>query len=61
MVAELHAALQITFGWTDTHLHRFVIHGREYGIVYLGGLGFRNSPDGFGLAFTPSVNIPSPL
>jgi Plasmid pRiA4b ORF-3-like protein len=22
MIAELHAVLQIAFGWTDTHLHR---------------------------------------
>jgi hypothetical protein len=28
-IAELHAVLQIAFGWTDIHLHRFVIHGRE--------------------------------
>ena len=30
-IADLHAALQIAFGWDGTHLHRFVIHGREYG------------------------------
>lgn len=41
-VAESHAVLRIAFGWTDAHLHRFVIHGREYGITYLGGLGFRD-------------------
>jgi len=26
-IAGLHAVLQIAFGWTDTHLHRFVVHG----------------------------------
>jgi len=30
-IADLHAALLIAFGWDGTHLHRFVIHGREYG------------------------------
>jgi Plasmid pRiA4b ORF-3-like protein len=30
-IADLHTALQITFGWDGSHLHRFVIHGREYG------------------------------
>ena len=24
-IADLHAVLQIAFGWTDTHLHRFVV------------------------------------
>ena len=48
-ITDLHAALQIAFGWDDTHLHRFVIHGREYGSggwqdpreVRLGELGLR--------------------
>jgi hypothetical protein len=31
-VAGLHAVLQIAFGWSGEHLHRFVIHGSEYGI-----------------------------
>ena len=30
-VADLHAALQVALGWDSSHLHRFVIHGREYG------------------------------
>ena len=30
-VADLHAVLQIAFGWSDEHLHRFVIQGRHYG------------------------------
>ena len=28
MIAGLHAVLQIAFGWTGTHLHRFVVAGR---------------------------------
>src|SRR5664280_103965 len=31
-IAGLHAVLQVAFGWTGTHLHRFVVQGREYGI-----------------------------
>jgi hypothetical protein len=30
-LAQLHDVLQIVMGWTDSHLHRFVINGREYG------------------------------
>jgi hypothetical protein len=30
-LAQLHDALQIVMGWTDSHLHRFLINGREYG------------------------------
>ncbi len=29
-LAELHAILQAAFGWSDEHLHRFVIHGADY-------------------------------
>jgi len=30
-VADLHGVLQVAFGWDGSHLHRFVIHGAEYG------------------------------
>lgn len=43
-IADLHDTLQITFGWADDHLHRFLIHGRQYGIAYLGGIVFRDDP-----------------
>lgn len=39
-VADLHGVLQLCFGWSDAHLHRFVIHGREYGIGHPGGVAF---------------------
>jgi hypothetical protein len=39
-IAGRHTVLQIAFGWTGSHLHDF-IHGREYGIAYLGGPSFR--------------------
>jgi hypothetical protein len=28
-LAALHDTIQIAFGWTDSHLHRFRIHGRD--------------------------------
>ncbi|MGA2705335.1 MAG: plasmid pRiA4b ORF-3 family protein [Isosphaeraceae bacterium] len=39
-LADLHAIIQIAFGWSNTHLHRFRIHGRDYGISRVGGLWF---------------------
>jgi len=30
-IADLHATLQTALGWSDEHLHRFVIQGRQYG------------------------------
>jgi hypothetical protein len=43
-IADLHTILQLVFGWSDEHLHRFVVHGRQYGISYAGGLSFRDDP-----------------
>jgi len=43
-IAELHHLIQSTFGWTDSHLHRFVIHGKAYGIAYMGGMSFSDDP-----------------
>ncbi|HEY5150020.1 MAG TPA: plasmid pRiA4b ORF-3 family protein, partial [Mycobacterium sp.] len=43
-IAGLHAVSQIAFGSTGTHLHGFVVQGREYGIGYVGGVGFRDDP-----------------
>ena len=40
-IAQLHAIVQSSFGWSGEHLHRFVIGGTEYGIGYVGGPGFR--------------------
>ena len=39
-IADMHASLQLVFGWSDEHLNRFVIHGREYGVWHDGGVGF---------------------
>ncbi len=39
-IAQLHDIIQIAFGWSDSHLHRFRIHGRDYGVNRVGGPGF---------------------
>ncbi len=39
-IADLHRAVQLLMGWDDDHLHRFRIHGRDYGIAYLDGPSF---------------------
>ena len=39
-IAELHRVVQLLMGWDDDHLHRFRIHGRQYGIAYIGGPTF---------------------
>ena len=49
-IAELHAIIQIGFGWNDSHLHQFVRDGKSYGIAYLGGISFVDSPDQVRLA-----------
>src|SRR5262245_51575695 len=49
-IAELHAIIQIAFSWSDSHLHQFVIHGKSYGIAYLGGVSFADNPDQVRLA-----------
>ena len=36
-LADLHNTIQITFGWTDTHLHCFTHRCRDYGIPQIGG------------------------
>ena len=43
-IADLHAAFQLVLGWSDEHLHRFVIHGKAYGISRIGGIGFADDP-----------------
>jgi Plasmid pRiA4b ORF-3-like protein len=43
-IAELHHILQLVMGWTNSHLHRFLIHGKEYGSAYEGGLSFDDDP-----------------
>jgi hypothetical protein len=35
-IAMLHDLLPIAFDWSDFHLHRFVIRGKEYGVSRMG-------------------------
>ena len=44
-IIDLHYILQISLGWSDDHLHRFRIHGKQYGIARLGGLSFSDDPE----------------
>jgi len=30
-IADLHYSIQVVMGWSDSHLHRFHIHGKDYG------------------------------
>src|SRR2546423_14214227 len=43
-IAQLHDTLQMAFGWTDEHLHQFLIRGKPYGIARSGGLSFADNP-----------------
>ena len=43
-IADLHDVLQIVMDWDDIHLHRFCIHGKDYGIARCGGMGFADDP-----------------
>lgn len=36
-LADLHEVLQTAFGWSGERLHRFTVHGRDYGSAELGG------------------------
>lgn len=43
-IADLHFILQIAFDWDDWNLHRFFIHGTDYGIYHSGGMSFSDDP-----------------
>lgn len=49
-LAAFHTIIQQAFGWDDCHLHRFHIHGCDYGIWYPGTPGFRDDPTQVALA-----------
>ena len=44
-IADLHYTIQIVMGWTDFHLHQFIIHGKCYGVWKIGGIWFTDDPD----------------
>lgn len=33
-LGRLHDIIQATMGWYDSHLHQFMINGREYGVPH---------------------------
>ena len=43
-IAQLHQYIQVAFNWSGEHWHRFRIHGKDYGIAYLGGIRFDDNP-----------------
>jgi hypothetical protein len=43
-IAFLLHLLQAAFDWSDSHLYRFIIHGKDYGIAYAGGISFSDDP-----------------
>ena len=43
-IAQLHQYIQVAFNWSGEHWHRFRIHGKDYGIGYLGGINFGDNP-----------------
>ena len=44
-IADLHQMIQVSMGWSGTHLHKFFIRGKEYGVSYEGGIIFNDNPE----------------
>lgn len=49
-VAQLHHVMQLAMGWTDEHLHQFIIRGWRYDGHRDGALQFFDGPDSLSLA-----------
>jgi hypothetical protein len=43
-MTDFHYALQLAFGWSDDHLNRFRIHGKDFGVYHIGGPVFDEDP-----------------
>ncbi|WP_277883141.1 IS1096 element passenger TnpR family protein [Nostoc sp. FACHB-152] len=39
-IEDLHYTIQLAMGWENIHLHHFIIHGKQYGILQPGGTVF---------------------
>jgi hypothetical protein len=50
-LTDLHATLQIAIGWSETHLNRFHIHGKDHSVYHSSGIGFADDPE---LTVSPS-------
>jgi hypothetical protein len=35
----------VAMGWTNCHLHQFIIRGKGYGVAYEGGIPFADPAD----------------
>jgi hypothetical protein len=46
-IADLHYAIQISMGWSDSHLDLFHIHGKDYGVAHEGGIFSAMTPSRF--------------
>ncbi len=44
-IADLHYTIQIAMGWSDVHLNRFHIHGKDFGVYHDGGISFADNPE----------------
>jgi hypothetical protein len=44
-IADLHYTIQIAMGWSDVHLNRFHIHGKDFGVYHDGGISFSDNPE----------------
>ena len=43
-IKDLHYIMQLLMGWSDYHLNRFTIHGKDYGVFHVGGTSFTDDP-----------------
>jgi hypothetical protein len=43
-IADLYYTIRIGMGWSDSHLHQFIIRGKKYGIAQPGGIWFSDDP-----------------
>ena len=50
-IEDLHHIVQLTMGWSDIHLHHFIIHGQQYGISQPGGTIFSTRASEVKLSF----------
>jgi hypothetical protein len=57
-IADMHRGIQMLMGWDGDHLHRFRIHGRDYGIAGVAGPSFDANAAAVRLASSDAV-LPS--
>lgn len=44
-LADLHYIIQTIYRWDDGNLHQFHIYGKDYGINYIGSIGYADDAD----------------